>query len=164
MKNNLKTIMLSLLMVLGFSNAIAQKGKPNKNKEDKEAKINALRKQYLIEKLALTDAEQKAFFPLLDEYKQKDKALKDTFRKKYNPNEVTFMDDKKAEEMLNAMIKLKDDQNNLFKEYINKFKKVLPVKKVAMLPHVEREFKKELVKKVGGKAGKPQDGPPPAEE
>lgn len=161
---NLKTIILSICLVIGLTNTQAQKAKPSKNKADKEAKINELRKKFLTEKLALTEAEQKAFFPLLDEYKQKDKALRDSFRRKYKPNEAPFMDDKKAEEMLAAMIKLRDDQNNLFKEYIVKFKKVLPIKKVIMLPEVEREFKKEVLKKAGPKSGKLNNQPPPPEE
>ena len=70
-----------------------------------------------------------------------------------------------AEEFLNAMIKLKDDQNNLFKEYILKFRKVLPVKKVVMLPQLEKEFKKEILKKASFKGPKNQDGlPPPGDE
>jgi len=159
----LKIILLSFLVMINISNINAQKDKPQKNKAEKEAKIAALRKQYMIEKLALTDAEQKAFLPLFDEFKQKDKTLRDTFRKKWNPNQIIFMDDKKAEEMLNAMIKLKDDQNNLFKEYILKFKKVLPIKKVVMLPHIEKEFKKEVLKKAGGK-NKTKDEPPATED
>jgi hypothetical protein len=47
---------------------------------------------------------------------------------------------------LEATIRLNEDQNNLFKEYIAKFKKAIPVKKVAMIPLVEREFKKEMLK------------------
>jgi hypothetical protein len=75
------------------------------------------------------------------------------------------MDDKKAEEYLNALLKLKDDQNNLYKEYIAKYRKVLPVKKVAMLPMMEKEFKQEMMRKMmrNNKNGKP-DGPPPAPE
>lgn len=159
---NLKMLILSITLLMGLTNTYAQKGNPNKAKKiDKENQINELRKKYLIEKLALTEAEQKAFFPLLDEFKQKDKALRDTFRNRYKPNQIPFMDDKKAEEFLNAMIKLKDDQNNLFKEYILKFRKVLPVKKVVMLPQVEKEFKKEILKKASFKGPKNQDGLPP---
>lgn len=161
-------ICLSAIMSLQFSSLSAH---DKKVKENKKEKIEQLRKKYFNEKLALSDAEQKAFWPLYDEYKKKEKALRDTFKSKYKQNEIVFMDDKKAEEFLNATIKLNDDQNALFKEYIAKFKKVLPVKKVAMLPMVERDFKKEVIKhagdhkKPGGKGpkgpgpGGPDDGP-----
>lgn len=161
-----KLIALILLMISNINlNGQTEKTKPNKQKKEakiaKEAKINELRKKYFNEKLDLSDAEQKAFWPLYDEYKQKDKALRDSFNKKYKPNSLVFMDDKKAEEYLNAMLKLKDDQNNLLKEYIIKFKKVLPVKKVALLNHTEREFKKSVLSKAKGKTPPPGSEPPP---
>ena len=142
--SSLAVILMGCMFIFGAQEIQAQ---AKKDKVDKKEKIKELRKKYFNEKLALSDAEQKAFWPLYDEYKQKEKALRDSFKSKYKPNDVIFMDDKKAEEFLNATIKLNDDQNNLFKEYILKFKKVLPVKKVAMLPMVEREFKKELLDK-----------------
>lgn len=158
-----------------FLSAPSVHAQDKKGKGNKKEKINELRKKYFNEKLALSDAEQKAFWPLYDEYKQKEKALRDSFKSKYKPNDVIFMDDKKAEEFLNATIKLNDDQNSLFKEYILKFKKVLPVKKVAMLPMVEREFKKEILSKAGdhkkpggpggpGGPGPGHDGPGPDDE
>lgn len=148
-------ICLSVLMLFTAQQSFAQ---PKKERPDKKVKIEALRKAYINEKLALTEAEQKAFWPLYTEYKQKEKALRDSFHKKYKPNDVVFMNDKQAEEYLNAGIKLREDQNNLYKTYIEKFKKVLPVKKVAMLPMVEREFKKTLMDKARPPHKK---GPPP---
>ncbi len=156
--------MVAFTLLIGLNSVQAQ-NKPNKkNKAEKEAKINELRVKYFNEKLALTDAEQKAFWPLFDEYKLKDKNLRDSFQKKYKKNSIVFMDDKKSEEYLNALLKLKDDENALYREYINKFKKVLPIKKVAMLPTLEKEFKKEILQKMTQfKKGQPQ-GPPPSEE
>ncbi len=169
------TLLALLMGCLAFFGTTALTAQDKKGKGDKKEKINELRKKYFNEKLALSDAEQKAFWPLYDEYKQKEKALRDSFKSKYKPNDVIFMDDKKAEEFLNATIKLNDDQNSLFKEYILKFKKVLPVKKVAMLPMVEREFKKEILSKAGehkkpggpgpgGPGGPGHEGPGPDDE
>jgi hypothetical protein len=164
MKNKIGLLMVAFTLLIGLNSVQAQ-NKPNKkNKAEKEAKINELRVKYFNEKLALTDAEQKAFWPLFDEYKLKDKNLRDSFQKKYKKNSIVFMDDKKSEEYLNALLKLKDDENALYREYINKFKKVLPIKKVAMLPTLEKEFKKEILQKMTQfKKGQPQ-GPPPSEE
>ena len=156
--------MVAFTLLIGLNNLQAQ-NKPNKkNKAEKEAKINELRIKYFNDKLALTDAEQKAFWPLFDEYKLKDKNLRDSFQKKYKKNAIVFMDDKKSEEYLNALLKLKDDENALYREYINKFKKVLPIKKVAMLPTLEKEFKKEILQKMTQFKKGQQQGPPPSEE
>lgn len=141
----------------------------SKNKGDKDAKrekIEELRKKFYNDKLALTETEQKGFWPLYQEYKQKEKALRDSFRARYKPNDVIFMDDKQAEEFLNATIKLNDDQNALFKDYISKFKKVISIKKVAMLPMVEREFKREVLRKAREhkKSGTPPPPPGPGHD
>ncbi len=160
MKKQLTTLVLSFCMLFTVPLMSAQ-GKPNKmNQDEKETKIKELRVKYFNEKLALTENEQKGFWPLYDEYKTMDKALRDTFQRRYKKNEVVFMDDKKAEEYLNALLKLKDDQNLLYREYLFKFKKVLPIKKVAMLPTLEREFKKEILQKLmHNKKGKPKGAP-----
>lgn len=153
-----KTIALALFTLFSFSTfSLNAQTKGKKDKGDKKAKIEELRKKYYNEKLSLTETEQKAFWPLYDEYKQKEKALRDSFRSKYKPNDVIFMDDKQAEAFLDATIKLRDDQNALYKEYVEKFKKVISVKKVAMLPMVEREFKKEVMQR----AKQHKQGPPP---
>ena len=164
MKSKIGILMMALAMLTGLTNVQTQ-NKPNKkNQVEKEAKINELRVKYFNDKLALTDAEQKAFWPLFDEYKLKDKNMRDSFQKKYKKNAIVFMDDKKTEEYLNALLKLKDDESALYREYINKFKKVLPIKKVAMLPTLEKEFKKEILQKMTQFKKGQQQGPPHSEE
>ncbi len=164
MIRQLSIFILSFLMLYNSAPIMAQNGKDKKTKAQKKEKINELRKKYFNEKLSLSETEQKGFWPLYTEYKQKEKALRDSFRSKYKPNDVIFMDDKQAEEFLNASIKLNEDQNNLFKEYVTKFKRVISVKKVAMLPLVEREFKSEILKKAREHHKPGNQGPPPDED
>lgn len=157
-----------MLVFLAFNTLWAQPKSGKPGQPGKKEKIEALRIQYFNEKLSLSETEQKNFWPLYNEFKQKEKALRDSFKRQYKPNDIVFMNDKQAEEFLNAGIKLQDDQNTLFKMYIDKFKKVLPIKKVAMLPMLEKSFRKDMIKKAGmhkkggaGRPGKPgsPDGP-----
>jgi len=160
---HLKSFALLSFILLGSFNLMSQKGQGQK-KEDKGAKhekMKVLFKQYLNDKLALTETEKKGFWPIFEEYKKKEKELKDSFRKKYKPNSIPFMDDKQAEAYLNDFFQLNETINQLFKETTVKLKKVIPIKKVAMIPHTEREFKKELLKKMREKGQTP---PPPDEE
>ena len=160
---HLKSFALMSFILLGSFNLMSQKGQGQK-KEDKSAKqekMKVLFKQYLNDKLALTETEKKGFWPIFEEYKKKEKELKDSFRKKYKPNSIPFMDDKQAEAYLNDFFQLNETINQLFKETTVKLKKVIPIKKVAMIPHTEREFKKELLKKMREKGQAP---PPPDEE
>jgi hypothetical protein len=160
---HLKSFALMSFILLGSFNLMSQKGQGQK-KEDKGAKhekMKVLFKQYLNDKLALTETEKKGFWPIFEEYKKKEKELKDSFRKKYKPNSIPFMDDKQAEAYLNDFFQLNETINQLFRETTVKLKKVIPIKKVAMIPHTEREFKKELLKKMREKGQAP---PPPDEE
>lgn len=136
-----------MILLYSPSNLCAQGHIPCKREVKNEVKISELRKVYLTDKLKLSEAEQQAFWPIYNEYKLQDKALRDSFQKKYHKNEVIFMDDKRAEEYLIALLKLKDYQQVLFKECINKLRKILPIKKVALLPVFEQEFKLEILKK-----------------
>jgi hypothetical protein len=167
MTRQLSVFILGALMLFSFNPMTAQPPSKDKTtKAQKREKINELRKKYFNEKLSLSESEQKGFWPLYTEYKQKEKALRDSFRSKYKPNDVIFMDDKQAEMFLDATIKLNEDQNNLFKDYIARFKKVIPVKKVAMLPMLEREFKRDMLKKAREhhRPDEPGPGAPPDEE
>ncbi|MBC7425624.1 MAG: hypothetical protein H7321_03725 [Bacteroidia bacterium] len=147
-----------LVITLIISNVASAQGKG-----DKAKKLDESRKKYFNEKLSLTEEEQKQFWPVFDEYKEKERKLLKTFKAKYKKNDIVFMDDKKAELYLQESIKLKEDQLALYKEYVEKFKKALPIKKVVMLAVVEKEFKHEILKRAkqnGGGKDTPEDDSP----
>lgn len=126
---------------------LALKSQPRGNQPPPRIKLEEFRKNFYNDKLALTEEEKKKFWPIFDEYKAKEKVLLKDFRAKYGKNDVYFMDDAKAEQYLKDALELKEKQLSLYKEYVEKFKTALPIKKVALLPMVEKEFKKELLRK-----------------
>ncbi|MBK6523229.1 MAG: hypothetical protein IPG08_13420 [Sphingobacteriaceae bacterium] len=52
------------------------------------------------------------------------------------------MSDKEAEAYLVAELTLKQKEYELSKEYYEKFKKVLPIKKIALIRRAEEDFKR----------------------
>ena len=124
--------------------AIAQPG-------TKREKIEALRVSFISQKVNFTTAEAQNFWPLYNEYNDKLDAVRRTFRQQYGKNaNVEFTTDKEAEAYLMAELNLKQKEYELYKEYFEKFKKVLPIKKVALLRKAEEEFKKEIIKNIKG--------------
>jgi len=113
---------------------------------DKKEKIEALRVAFITEQLNLTSEESQKFWPLYNEYQDKLKAA----RREFKAQSGTFASDKEAQEFLDAELLLKQRELSLYKEYYDKFKKVIPVKKVAHLRQAEEEFKKVLLKKLQG--------------
>ena len=121
--------------------------------ETKRDKIEALRISYITSKVSLTPQEAQLFWPLYNEYHDKADNLKKSFRQQFIKKvDFNTISDKEAEEYLTAEIILKQKEYELSKEYFEKFKKVLPIKKLALIRRAEEAFKKELIKNIKGNA------------
>ena len=134
------------LLVFGFIaiTAIAQPG-------TKRDKIEALRVSFISQKVNFTPQEAQSFWPLYNEYNDKLELNRKTFKQQYGPNkDLSINTEKEAELYLLAELNLKQKEFELYKEYYEKFKKILPLKKVAMLRRAEEDFKKELIKNIKG--------------
>ena len=119
--------------------------------ESKREKIEALRVSYITQKVNFTTPEAQAFWPLYNEMNDKLDAARKAFRQQYNKNtNYDFATDKEAEAYLSAELALKQKEFELYKEYYEKFKKILPIKKVAALRRAEEEFKHEIIKSLKG--------------
>lgn len=139
MKTNFKYILISLVLMFSINTAFAQ--------GDKKDKIDALRAAFISKKVNFTAAESQAFWPLYNEMNDKLEAGRKTFKLQYNAKtNYDFATDKEAEAYLAAELNLKQKEFELYKEYYEKFKKILPVKKVSAVRRAEEDFKKELIK------------------
>lgn len=139
MKRNFKYILLTLVLMLTINIAFAQ--------GDKKDKIDALRTTFINKKVSFTAAESQAFWPLYNEMNDKLEAVRKTFSLQYNSKtNYDFATDKEAEAYLAAELNKKQKEFEIYKEYYDKFKKILPVKKVSAVRRAEDDFKKELIK------------------
>jgi hypothetical protein len=117
----------------------------------KRDKIEALRVSFISQKVNFTPQEAQLFWPLYDEYNDKLESNRKTFRQQFIRNtNFTTLTDKEAEAYINAELSMKQKEYELYRDYFDKFKKVLPIKKVALLRRAEEEFKKELIKNIRG--------------
>ena len=88
---------------------------------------------------------------MYNEYNDKADNLKKSFRQQFIRNvDYSTLSDKEAEAYLVAELTLKQKEYELSKEYYEKFKKVLPIKKIALIRRAEEDFKKELIKNIKG--------------
>jgi len=115
----------------------------------KREKIDALRASFINKKVNFSTKETEAFWPLYNEMNDKLDAARKTFRQKYNANtNYNFETDKEAEDYLNAELNLKQKEYEINKDYYDRFKKILPVKKVAAVRRAEEDFKKEIINSI----------------
>ena len=138
MKNK-RYILCYLFVLLAFLKVFPQGGK--------NEKIEALRVAFITDKLKLTADESQKFWPVYNDYQDKLKAARQEFKKQ----PTTFTTDKEAQDYLDAELLLKQREYSLYKEYYEKIRKTIPIKKVAELRQAEEDFKKELLKQLQGK-------------
>ena len=143
MKQVTKYIFICVFCIFART-AMAQSG-------TKRDKIDALRVSFISSKVSLTTQENQLFWPLYNEYNDKADNIKKSFRQQF-VKDVDFntLSDKEAEAYLIAELLVKQKEYELSKEYYEKFKKVLPIKKIALIRRAEDDFKKELIKNIKG--------------
>ncbi len=140
------------LIFLANSFLIAQNAGNNAMRgQEKKEKVEAMKVAYLTDKLNLTATDAEKFWPVYNEYQDKRDALQKTFRQKAKvAKEITpeLLTEEQADEIINAQIQEEQDQLDLKKEYLPKFKKLIGSKKVVAMYVGEKEFNKILLQKL----------------
>ncbi|MCB0402297.1 MAG: sensor of ECF-type sigma factor [Flavobacteriales bacterium] len=146
------------LLLLSCTVAFAQPG--DKGKPGKE-KVKAMKVGYITEKLDLTPEEAQQFWPIYNEFDDKMEAVHRELRKTHKQDEsIDDLSDAEVEKMINTITDLRKKEFAIEQEYHEKFKKVLPIKKIAKLYKANHDFKRDLLEKIKNHKGGPQ-GPPP---
>jgi hypothetical protein len=148
----MKNIFL-LLITLSISGQLFAQRPPKPTNE----KIQALKVAIFTEELALTTKEAKSFWPLYNEYETKVKKIDKENRR--ISTDLETKSDKEIEAGMEKHFQLKEQKINLEREYYKKFKKVIPLQKVAKIAVAQRKFKRRLVGEMrrqgkGGRQGK----------
>lgn len=142
MRLNFKHIFSMLVLIFFINTAFAQA-------VSKRDKIDALRATFISKKVNFTTQETQSFWPLYNEMNDKLDAARKSFRVQYNnKTNYDFTTDKEAETYLAAELNLKQKEFEIYKDYYEKFRKILPVKKVAAVRRAEDDFKKEIIKTI----------------
>ena len=134
-----------LLLIASLSTVFAQRG------EGGREKIKAYQVAFFTQKLDLTADEAKGFWPLYDAYQKDLMVLRKeqrTIIRKTNNDDLT---DKELEAIISKRFEIEQQKLNLEKAYYLKFKKVLPIQKVAKLLQVEKAFRENLLKEMKNK-------------
>jgi hypothetical protein len=138
-----------LLIVTSFSiSSFAQGGQRKKILKDK---IEAQKIAYITNELSLTATEAQQFWPIYNEFSDKNEEVVKAFRKSNNEDKAVnpeTISDKEAMEMADDQIIQAQKVLEVRKKYHIEFKKVLPPKKLLKLYQAERDFKKYLLKEI----------------
>lgn len=145
------------ILFLAIGSLVAQEKGQTKAEQKRAEKI-----AFISTKLELTPEEAEKFWPVYNEFEDKMKALHKEHRKNKPEKKVPDMTDEEVEALVQGHFDFEQRELNLKKEYHEKFKKVLPVKKVAKLYHLEMEFRRQKKGKDGhdGRPPHPPEGGP----
>jgi Spy/CpxP family protein refolding chaperone len=136
---------LPLFLFLITLNGFAQ----SRLKEKKE-QIRALKIAFITDELKLTTDEATKFWPLYNNFEEKQRELKQqkirSYMKRFENSEVEKMSEKEATTLLNQMENTEDEMYQLRKKFVSNLRDVLPPVKIIKLKKVEEDFNRKLLK------------------
>jgi len=121
-----------------------QKGDMQAKKENFEAQKIA----YLTSKANLTPEESARFWPVYNKFEEEKRAIKKQMKAEINGTKKDFatLSDSEVERNMLDMLDLRQKEIEIERRSFQEFKKVLPVKKVALIITGEKEFYQQVLK------------------
>lgn len=145
-------IFIICLLVSSWGNVYAQEVRPQ-NHFDKEAFL-AKKNAFITAEMGLTPEEAAAFIPLCNEMQDKmfevGRECRKETRKLWHNSNATDDDYLKV---IDQCVDVKIKEAQLEKEYYEKFKQILPPKKLYKYKHAEGKFAREFMRKDNKKEG-----------
>ncbi|MCC3152051.1 hypothetical protein Q3A66_09320 [Hymenobacter sp. BT770] len=109
---------------------------------------------FITNRVALTQDQAQKFWPLYNEFSDRRRELNRNGR--LLRRDVTDgMTDQQIRDNINQSFAVRQQELNLEKEYFEKFQKVISLRQVAQLFMAERDFTREVIKRVAGAPGQP---------
>ena len=141
----MKYLLLILFAFSGLNLSAQHDDQRGKHKKPSKERIEAQRIAFITNELKLTPEEAQNFWPIFNQYAEEKRAIRKE-GKGHASNEA--LSAKEAEALINEHFQSKERGLALEKEYVEKFKSVLPSQKVLKLMFLERKFKEEVIRGV----------------
>ncbi|MBK8562029.1 MAG: hypothetical protein IPN76_01395 [Saprospiraceae bacterium] len=152
----MKKISIAILFLFAF--AMAVMAQPGPRGEKRQEKMEAFKIAFFTEKLQLTPDESKAFWPLYNQFENERDGLKDKFD--LEDKKLELLSDKEVEAAIMQHIEMEEQLVKLRRDYVHRFMEVLPVRKVALLQRIDRDFKVALLEEIKKRREARQGGMP----
>lgn len=108
-------------------------------------KIRAQRVAFITERLRLTPGESEKFWAIHNEYEQKQSDI----RKRFKPKKtIEDMNDTEADQFINTRMDMESELLALKRDYIRKFRDVVPARKLVAYEKADRDFKMFMLEKI----------------
>ena len=135
-----KIIYTTFLLCFIGTFAIAQ---PPQRQASRE-RIETMKIGYLTDRLNLTSEEAKNFWPVYNKYQNELQTLRRNRRNNLQDS-IESQSDADLEKMVDGELAFRQSELDIMKKYLPQFKKILSVRKVALLYRSEEDFKRRLL-------------------
>lgn len=154
------TILVSIFALLLWTASVsAQNNGHAKGDNDWHNKWKAEKIAYLTDAVGLTSSEAEKFWPVYNKAETEKRASMQSVFSAYKALEDAIKagkGDSEVETLLNAYIKALDEGKGIDSKYVEEYRKILPVEKVAKLYISEESFRRQQIHKLnkdGSKRG-----------
>lgn len=130
------------LLIIGMALMNHLYGQPAGSQDDR---IEAFRIGFITEKLQLTPEESQHFWPLYNEYRRKQKELRN---RDTRIKDIGLMSDSEIEKYIDNQLANAQAEVELQKKLYLDLRHVLPVRKIARLVTTERDFNNRLIQTI----------------
>ncbi|MFN4882093.1 MAG: hypothetical protein ACK5AS_03460 [Bacteroidota bacterium] len=123
--------------------------------ESRKDKIESLRIAYITKELSLSTNEAQQFWPVYNQFQEELKVIRKNRKLDIMEAKINFdsMTDVEIAKMVDGDFQFQQLELDLRKKYVEEYKKVLPVRKVAKLLRAEHTFKIELLREFRNRQG-----------
>jgi hypothetical protein len=123
----------------------------SQNKEQRIERIKALKVAYISEKLDLTSIEAEGFWPIFNQFEDKQNQLqkqKKQLIKQSNPENASTLSEKETYQIIQEEDKIDSETQNNKRKLVKDLQGVIPNQKIIMLKNLEVEFKQKLLDQI----------------
>lgn len=146
--------LLTLLLLLLAAAPVAQAQRGGRAGGDRLGQLDNARIAFITNRVSLTQEQAQKFWPLYNDFSNR--------RRELNRNDRLLrrglndgLSDQQIRDNMNQSFALRQQVLNLEKEYFEKFQKVISLRQVAQLQQAERDFTREVIKRVADRRGSP---------
>ncbi len=117
---------------------------------DKLERLNAQKIAFFTQKLQLTSDEAERFWPVYNEYQKKKNEIQLNRKKSSEYFRLNYgtMTDNEIEKVSDEYVSFNKAESDILLEYHQKFKEILPIKKVMRLYQAEVQYKGILLRQI----------------
>ena len=146
--HNMKRVISIICLMLALSASAQDNRMPNRRDQFSPAEYAKQQREFFTKNAELAPQEADAFFPIYNELQQKKREINRQIRMTMRQEPGTQISEEQSLKAIDAKADANIKIAELEKEYLNKFKEVLPASKILKIQNAEEQFNSQILKDI----------------